>query len=69
MDRIPVSSSNLRDVGYDPTGRVLEVGFKDGSVYQYFEVPASVAEGLLSASSKGGYLARNVKGRYRYVRL
>ncbi len=39
MNRVPVSSSNLAAVGYDPAGKVLEIEFLNGSIYQYFNVP------------------------------
>ncbi|MCK6565114.1 MAG: KTSC domain-containing protein [Dehalococcoidia bacterium] len=66
MLRQPVSSSNLRSVGYDPTSNVLEVEFHGGSVYQYFGVPEHIHAGLMRAGSKGGYLADHVKDRFRY---
>lgn len=70
MQRQFVNSSNLESVGYDPTSRVLEVGFLNGSVYQYFEVPLSIYEGLMSASSHGSYLDRFVKkAHYRYLKI
>ncbi len=66
MNRTPVSSSNIVSIGYDSTSQVLEVEFKDSSVYEYFGVPASVYDGLMHASSKGSFLAQRIKGRYRY---
>lgn len=33
MNRVPVSSSNLRAVGYDPNTRTLEVEFLNGGLY------------------------------------
>ena len=39
MKRVPVSSSNLASVGYDPELRVLEVEFHNHTVYQYRNVP------------------------------
>ncbi len=69
MKRSPVVSSNLASVGYDATTQTLEVEFKDGAVYQYFGVPASEHAALMAASSVGGYLARHIKGKYRYKRL
>lgn len=38
MDRTPVSSTNLKSVGYDAVNRVLEIEFHDGGIYQYFNV-------------------------------
>lgn len=69
MLRVPVVSSNLRSVGYDPATRVLEVEFHGGGIYQYFGVPEHVYRGLTSAGSKGGYLADHVKGVYGYRRV
>lgn len=69
MDRMPVSSSNLISVGYDEPSLTLEVEFKDGALYQYFDVPASVHLELLGAGSIGQYFAQNVRNTYRYARL
>lgn len=69
MERTPVSSSNVASIGYDSESATLEVEFNDGSVYQYFDVPAHEAEGLVNASSVGSYLAAQIKGVYRYARI
>lgn len=69
MERTPVTSSNISDIGYDEDSQTLEVGFKNGSVYQYAGVPLSEYEGLMSAGSHGTYLAANIKGRYPYTKL
>lgn len=70
MNRIPVSSSNLRAIGYDPDSRTLEVEFLDGGLYRYSGVPASVHAGLMSASSHGSYFDANIKkGGYPYTKL
>ena len=64
-----VESSSVRSLGYDPGDRALEVQFVSGGVYRYLDVPARVVEGLARASSIGSYVARNVRGRYRFRRL
>lgn len=69
MSRIPLRSSNLASVGYDPHHHVLEVEFRNGSLYQYFGVPPARFEGLMEADSKGSYHARNIKQSYRYTRI
>ena len=69
MTRVPVNSSNLADVGYDSSTQTLEVGFKNGRIYQYFDVPEQIHAGLIGAESPGGYLSREVKGKYRYARV
>lgn len=69
MHRTPVSSSNLRSVGYDPITHTLEIEFHSGEVYQYFSVPLFRYEGLMNASSKGSYHASYIKYSYRYRRV
>ena len=65
----PVSSSNLAEVGYHPPTQTLEVRFKSGRRYQYFDVPERIYDGLKTAGSPGGYLNHEVKGNYRYARV
>lgn len=60
MERIPVKSSNIISVGYDPSAKTLEIEFNSG-VYQYFQVPQSVADELLAAPSVGKYFHANIK--------
>ncbi len=68
MDRVQVSSSNLESVGYDEDSQTLEIEFKNGNIYQYFDVPSQIFDGIVNADSPGGYLADNIKGVYRYSR-
>ena len=49
MQKTAVQSSSLTSVGYDPEAQVLEIEFKNGSVYEYFEVPMPVYRTLLHA--------------------
>lgn len=67
MNMIPVSSSNISSIGYDGTN--LYVLFNSGGLYEYFDIPQSIYNGLMSASSHGSYLANYIKGCYRYQRI
>jgi hypothetical protein len=69
MNRIPVVSSNIADIGYDEQSMTLEVGFNNGTVYQYFDVPQTVHQAFMNASSKGTFLTESIKGNYRYAKL
>ncbi|MGO0792313.1 KTSC domain-containing protein [Herbaspirillum seropedicae] len=69
MNRDPVTSSNVTSVGYDPDSGTLEVEFHNGSIYQYFDVPEALYNGLIHADSVGGFLAAHVKGTYRFSRV
>lgn len=69
MNRTSVSSSNVASVGHDRNTLTLEVEFRSGSVYQYFDVPETVCQELKNADSVGGYLNANIKNSYRYVQI
>lgn len=64
-----VDSSNIKSIGYDVDSETLQVEFNGGTLYQYFDVPQHIYDGLLEAGSKGGFLHAQIKGRYRYSRV
>jgi hypothetical protein len=65
----PVDSEMLEYVGYDGKQKILEVVFNSGERYQYFDVPASVYDELMSAESIGQYMHRHIIGHYDYRRV
>ena len=66
MERVPVESSTIENVGY--TDGVLEIEFKSGSVYQYFDVPERIHDELMRAASKGSFFNEIIRGHFRYAR-
>lgn len=64
MRRIPVRSSVIASVGYEPESALLEVEFRNGDVYRYFAVPPSVHHALLEADSPGTYFNKHISDRY-----
>jgi len=64
-----VSSSNIVSVGYDAPSETLEVEFMSGSVYQYYNVPQSIYDAFLAASSAGQFLAYQIKNVFPYSRV
>ena len=69
MQRIPVSSSNIRSIGYDPQSALLEVEFVSGDVYQYFDVPEHLYRQFLNGSSHGQFLNDHIRYNYRYQKV
>ena len=61
-------SSNIARFAYDEQSLVLKIEFKKGGLYDYFDVPDYVFEGMRNAPSKGQYLAQQIKGIFRYAR-
>lgn len=69
MERKPVTSSNIASIGYDENTSTLEIEFLNNSIYQYFDVPQQIYQGLMQADSHGQFLAQNIKGIYRYSKV
>ena len=69
IPRVAVRSSNRRSVGYDRWAQRLEIEFRNGRVYAYFEVPEHIHSQLMDAPSKGRYFHYYIKRHYQYRRL
>ena len=69
MERVLVTSKNLAEVGYDTETEVLEIAFRKGGVYQYFNVPKVMHERLMQADSVGTFFNAEIKGHYPEARL
>lgn len=68
MSNISVNSSAITSVSYT-TDNTLEVNFRSGNTYRYYDVPKSVVEKLLSSDSAGRFFVANVSGRFRSRRV
>jgi len=69
MIRQPVSSSNISSIGYDSESQTLEIEFRSGDIYQYFMVPESTYNALMSASSHGSFFHHHIKDRYQWRKI
>lgn len=69
MKRQQVESSTISSIGYDYDEQTLEVEFKNGGVYQYFEVPENIYKELLNADSHGVYFSSHIRNEYKFLKL
>ena len=69
IKRAPVMSSNVASVGYSRHLRALEIEFTRGAVYRFLEVPPGIYRGLIASESKGRFIAENIRGKYRFIRV
>ena len=59
-------SSAISRAEHNPNTGTLSLWFmQSGGPYDYYGVPVSVYEGLLSASSAGTYFNQHIRDRYR----
>jgi hypothetical protein len=66
---VNVSSEAISSISYDTDSGTMSVGFTDGTLYVYTDVPESVYVDLIGASSIGGYFNKNVRDAYSYTQL
>ena len=64
-----VTSSNLKRVSYNSRSHEMLIQFQSGAVYQYWDVPGNVSQGLMQAESPGRYFSQNIRSRYNYKRV
>ncbi len=69
MEREMVSSSTIISAGYEPVAETLEIEFKSGGVYQYYNVPESVFQDFMASDSKGKFHHVYIKNSYPYSRV
>lgn len=68
LRRLPIVSSDLSSVGYDPDTRQMEVEFRRGTkLYTYENVPPEIYQGLMNAISPGKYFYANIRDKYTYT--
>jgi hypothetical protein len=66
---VPVVSSNISAIGYDPGSRTLRVAFAKGGVYDHRAVEPGLYANFMRAESFGKFYAKQVKGRYPSERV
>ena len=69
MTRIPVTSTELRSVGYDAEQKLLEIEFNNGGLYHYFAVDSDDYMNLMAALSKGRFFNERIRNRHECIRV
>ena len=69
MRLLPVDSSVLATIAYDPETAILRVGFHDQTIYDYAGVPHEVYAALLGSPSKGSYFNRAIRSRFAHTKV
>jgi len=57
----------IEGYGYDAARRTLEVQFKSGQTYTYFNVPERVFDAMQDAPSKGHFVTDHLKGKFEFL--
>ena len=62
----PVNSSNISQVGYDESIQILIIKFKNGTMYEYSDVPLEVYRNFIQSQSLGKFFTSFIRGVYAY---
>lgn len=69
MERELVASSTILSAGYEAASETLEIEFKNGGIYQYYNVPESIYQSFATSDSKGKFLHVYIKPTYPCSRV
>lgn len=72
MPQTPLStrfpdSSAITLATYHPRGTILDIWYRGGDRYSYFDVPLDIYEALRGAVSAGEFVNREIKPRFRFA--
>lgn len=68
MNRI-MPSSVVNHFIYFPETEILRIIYQSGAVYDYLKVPADIVEKFGKARSKGQFLNKVIKPRFKYIKI
>lgn len=63
----PINSSNIKAIGWE--NNTLHIQFRNGSVYEYKDVPKEEYDAMLKSDFVGSYYHKNIKGNYTCNKL
>ena len=69
MSAVPLNSTVLQAAAYQNRSCRLELKFRSGAVYHYFDVPEWRYQQLLQAESKGRYLNQHIRNHYAFAKI
>ena len=64
-----VLSREIEWIGYEHKRNMLQVEFIVGSIYQYENVPETVYQQFLTATSHGRFFESNIKNKYQVRKI
>ncbi|OLB29168.1 MAG: hypothetical protein AUH13_16765 [Acidobacteria bacterium 13_2_20CM_58_27] len=69
MRRIPVTSVDITQIGYQEDSETLEIQFSRGEVCHYYNVPSGIYDELMQSPAKEEYYHRKIGVRFPCTRI
>lgn len=64
-----INSSNLSKTTYDTETKTLVVEFKNGTQYEYLDVPHQIYTRFRMSESQGKFFSSDISKKYKYRKL
>jgi len=65
MNHIPLKSSNVASVGYDPATQEMQIKFTHGGIKTYLDVPPHTLTNIQQCRSPGAFVHNILKKSHR----
>ncbi|ASW75690.1 lysyl-tRNA synthetase [Chryseobacterium piperi] len=62
-------SSVVHSYEYFPKTEILRIVYQSGAIYDYLKVPQKIADQLKMVKSKGTFLNKVIKKKFKYVKI
>ena len=62
-------SSVVAFIQYHDDTRILSIRYQSGDVYNYLDVPKEIYLAMKTASSKGLFLNKEIKGKFKFMKV
>ncbi len=69
MQLLPVKADDIRAIGYDPASHRLEVEFRRGDVYEFYQVPPTSYDLLMNSEQLDRHFHTYIRDRYPFLRI
>jgi len=66
--KIKLDSTNIANISFDNRTQQLNVKFKEGRTYKFFNVAEKHVNAIQKAKSAGAYFHQQIKGKYIFQR-
>lgn len=69
MEKSNKMATDIYSVGYDEDYATLEVQFRNGAVYEYYDFPAEVHKNFVTAESPKDFFTKAIRDIYPFSRV
>ena len=66
---VVIKSTNVKFASYQTEEKTLSVTFKNGTIYEYYDVPWELFTKLRMSESQGKFLNTNINKVYKYKKV